>query len=228
MLVLAGVALFINLGAWQLRRADEKRALLDARERRAEQPPLAALPGQGWEDERYRRISLAGQYDADRQVLLDNQVYNARAGYHVLTPLIPREGGCAVLVNRGWVPAGPVRSELPTLTITQADARVEGVIDHFPSVGLRLRGAEALGAGYPLVAQALDAARLSERIGYCLQPYQILLAAQAGDGYVREWRMQHIDPDKSLGYAFQWFAMAAALAVYASWIAWRHRPGRSN
>ncbi|WP_054773605.1 hypothetical protein [Methylogaea oryzae] len=91
---------------------------------------------------------------------------------------------------------------MPTLTITQADARVEGVIDHFPSVGLRLRGAEALGAGYPLVAQALDAARLSERIGYCLQPYQILLAAQAGDGYVREWRMQHIDPDKSLATPF--------------------------
>lgn len=228
-LVLAGVALFINLGVWQLRRADEKRALLDARERQAAQAPLNGLPddGAGGDAYRYRRISVAGRYDTTRQVLLDNQVYNGRAGYQVLTPLSPKAGGCAVLVNRGWVPGAPNRSELPTVSIAKADTQVEGIIDHFPAVGLRLKGADALGAGYPVVAQVLDAAQLSVRFGYCLQPYQILLAPEAGDGYVREWRMQHIDPGKSLGYAFQWFAMAAALAAYASWIAWRHRPGRS-
>lgn len=227
-LVMAAIALFVNLGLWQLRRAEDKRALLNARSEQTARAPLTLLPGdKAGDGYRYRRVSVAGRYDAVRQVLLDNQVYNGRAGYQVLTPLSPKGGGCAVLVNRGWVPAAPSRSELPTVAIAEADAQVEGIIDHFPSVGLRLKGADQLGSGYPVVVQAVDAAQLSGRFGYCLQPYQILLAPEAGDGYVREWRMQHIDPDKSLGYAFQWFAMAAGLAAYASWIAWRHRPGQS-
>lgn len=221
-LVIACIALFIRLGFWQLQRAEEKRQLLQSREAQGQLAPLDQPPSEASvEAIRYRRISLFGRYDTARQVLLDNQVYNGRVGYQALTPLIPAGGGCAVLVNRGWLPAGANRATLPELAIGKTESRAEGIIDRFPAVGMKLKGAEALGSGNPLVLQLLDAARLSERFGYCVQPYQILLSPEAEEGYVREWRMSHVDPDKSLGYAVQWFAMAAALFLYAGWITWR-------
>lgn len=223
-LVLAFVALFARLGFWQLSRAEEKRALLDAHSQRSQQAPLMRLPMQGDKAQiRYRRIHIAGRFDAARQILLDNRVYNGRVGYQVLTPLQPADGDCAVLVNRGWLPAAPSRSQLPALPITQIEAQVEGVIDEFPSVGFRLKGADALADAYPLVAQNVDATILAKRLGYCLAPYQILMVPGVGEGYVREWKMQHIDPDKSLGYAFQWFALSLGLAAYSAWIALRRR-----
>lgn len=228
-LVLALIALFVRLGFWQLARAEEKRALLDAQNERALLPPLTRLPSDAESAHaRYRRVSIAGRYDPARQILLDNQVYNGRAGYQALTPLHPLSGGCAVLVNRGWVPAGADRNALPPVPMTQIEGLVEGRIDYYPSVGMRLQGADQLAPGYPVVVQNLDAAQLAGRLGYCLLPYQIQLAPDAGEGYVREWKMQHIDPDKSLGYAFQWFAMAAGLAIYSAWIATRRPSAQSE
>ncbi|TAN48720.1 MAG: SURF1 family protein [Methylococcaceae bacterium] len=221
-LVLLLVALFVRLGFWQLSRAEEKRALLAANSERAAQPPLTRLPGdEQAEPLRYRKVRLMGYYDAARQVLLDNQVYNGRVGYQVLTPLIASGEPCAVLINRGWVPASPMRSQLPELPMNQLDAQVEGRIDHFQSTGWRLQGADALDSNFPVVAQYVDAEQLSKRLGYCLKSYQILMVPEAGEGYVRDWKMQHIDPDKSLGYAVQWFALALGLAGYSVWVALR-------
>lgn len=226
-LVLALVALFVRLGFWQLARAQEKRALLETHAQRLALPPLSHLPQEAESNQaRYRRVHLAGRYDPARQILLDNQVYNGQAGYQVLAPFQPAEGGCAVLVNRGWVPAGPDRRLLPPVPLARIDAEIDGRIEHFPGVGLRLQGAEQLSPGFPLLAQQLDAAALAGRLGYCLLPYQIQLAPEAGEGYVRDWKTQHIDPDKSLGYAFQWFAMALGLALYSAWIALRRRPAQ--
>lgn len=225
-LVLLLIALFVRLGFWQLSRVEEKRALLNANNERATQPPLTRLPTDAQaEPFRYRRVSVAGRYDVSQQILLDNQVYNGRVGYQVLTPWFAAGESCAVLINRGWLPAAPMRSQLPELTINQVDATLDGRIDHFPSTGLRLPGAAVLEAGFPVVVQNLDAQLLSSRLGYCLLPYQILMAPEVGEGYVRDWKMQHIDPDKSLGYAFQWFALALGLAGYAAWVAWRHSAG---
>lgn len=224
-LVLALIALFVRLGFWQLSRAKEKRSLLNAYNERITQAPLSQLPTETQaEQARYRRVSIVGRYDATRQILLDNQVYNGRTGYQVLTPLWPANGDCAVLVNRGWVPAAPSRSELPGVAIAHAETQADGRIDHFPSVGLRLKGADELSQGYPVVVQVVDAAQLSLSTGFCLLPYQVLLAPDAGEGYVREWKMQHIDPDKSLGYAFQWFALSAGLCAYSAWAALRRQP----
>lgn len=223
-LIITCIALFIRLGVWQLQRTEEKQALLDSHSQRMAQAPLNSLPSaMEVEPSRYRRVNVFGHYDAAHQVLLDNQVYNGRVGYQVLTPLRLATGGCAVLVNRGWVPALASRSELPQVPIVQTEAQVNGLIDHFPVSGMRLKGADALSPGYPVVAQSIDAARMSQHLGFCVLPYQILLAAEAGEGYLREWRMQHIDPNQSLGYAFQWFAMALGLALYVLWIVLRPR-----
>jgi surfeit locus 1 family protein len=218
--------LFLSLGFWQLRRADEKQALMDRREQRAKARCLrldAAFPP--LEDIRYRCAEVAGAYDAERQFLLDNQVSEGEAGYHVLTPLRLEGADAAVLVNRGWTPVGADRSKLPPLPIMHRDARVQGVIDKFPSVGFQLKGAEIPAPGWPSVVQLADAERLSERLGYRLAPYQLLLAPSQGEGYRREWRQTDFDPGKSKGYALQWFSFASALATLYLWHGFRPKGG---
>ena len=64
-----------SLGAWQLERANAKQNLLDGVDRAARAPAqaLSDLQASG-EDLRFRAVSVRGQFLADRQILLDNQL----------------------------------------------------------------------------------------------------------------------------------------------------------
>ncbi len=86
-----GIAVFVAAGQWQQRRMHEKEAL------RAQQDAAAlaaaararspARDATDWAALRYRHVSAAGTFDAQRQILIDNKVHDGRAGYHVVTPL---------------------------------------------------------------------------------------------------------------------------------------------
>ena len=86
-LTVAGMALFISLGLWQLDRAALKEAI-EARfqQRLAEDYQVWTEPRKD-EDIEYRRLILHGRYDNRRSLLIDNQLHRGRAGYHVVTPL---------------------------------------------------------------------------------------------------------------------------------------------
>ena len=216
--------LFTSLGLWQLRRADEKTALMRQREQRQSEPVLRADQAFTTPENRYRRVELAGEWDSAHQFLLDNQIFNQQAGYQVLTPLRVDGLATAVLVNRGWVPVGPDRRRLPELSLSPAKVRLSGVIDQFPGVGFKLKGAEIPAPGWPAVVQLLDAERLSERLGYRLLPYQVLLAPDAPEGYARDWKQASLNPEKNQGYALQWFAFACVLSVLYVWFGIKPKP----
>lgn len=188
------------------------------REQHESEPPLA-LKGEGLtlEEYRYRRVIVAGEYDSEQQFLLDNQMFKQQAGYHVLTPLRIEGSDVAVLVNRGWIAAGKDRSLRPKLGIGQRTVRIVGVLDKFPGVGFKLKGAEIPAPGWPALVQLADSERLSERLGYRLLPYQVLLDASEGEGYERAWRPASLQPEKNQGYALQWFSFALVLTALYVW-----------
>lgn len=208
--------LFISLGVWQLHRADEKTNLIELQQQRMQDEPLILDAEQpGLEDIRYRRVVVSGEYDADHQFLLDNQVHQQSPGYYVLTPLRIKGSETAVLVNRGWVPMGSSRAELPDVRIRQTSVQISGMVDRFPGVGLRLEGAEIPTAGWPAVVQVVDPARIGERLGYPVRSYQVLADDTAAEAYTRAWKQTRLDPGKNLGYALQWFLFAlVALVLY--------------
>jgi surfeit locus 1 family protein len=211
---LALIALFVNLGFWQLHRADEKKALLASREQRGRDEPVR-LSGTEADAEslRYRRVTVAGEYDPDHQFLVDNQVRDQQPGYLVLTPLRIAGSDRAVLVNRGWVPLGVDRTHRPEVGLKAREARVAGVVDTFPRVGFKLKGAEVPGSGWPSLVQVPEPERLAERLGYKVLPYQVLLDPAAPEGYARAWHEVALDPAKNQGYALQWFLFATVAAV---------------
>jgi surfeit locus 1 family protein len=121
----------------------------------------------------------------------------------------------AVLVNRGWIAAGPDRRRLPELPIRAPVVEATGMVERFPAVGLKLAGAEIPAPGWPAAVQVLERKALERRLGYRLLPYQVLLDAGEPEGYAREWKPANVDPDKSTGYAIQWFSFAAiALGLF--------------
>lgn len=105
LLVLAGTALCIRLGIWQLDRLDQRRAFNAQVEsmRAAEALDLNQNLPADISSMEWRAATVSGEYDFENQVALRNQYNGSQYGYHLITPLL--FNGTAVLVDRGWVPA---------------------------------------------------------------------------------------------------------------------------
>jgi surfeit locus 1 family protein len=113
LLVALLVVVMVNLGFWQLRRLDDRRAENALIEARQEQPAVAlddvvdADAGDGEVDElRARAVTLSGRYDDDATVTVHNRTQDGSTGAWVVTPLV-LAGGDRAPVVRGFVGLGP-------------------------------------------------------------------------------------------------------------------------
>lgn len=210
-LALATLALFVRLGFWQINRANEKTALI-AQFDQGDTPPVeldggGALP-------RYQRVRAAGRYDAKHQVLIDNMPsQNGQAGFRVLTPL-QLDGGQWQLVDRGWVPLGATRTELPEVDVVETPRGVLGRLDDLPAPGMRMAGAAPLPASWPSVMNFPRHDDLERALDRPLLPRIVRLDAAQPDGYERVWTPTlGFGPERHFGYAFQWFALALAIVI---------------
>lgn len=205
----------IALGFWQLTRADEKRALVtDFSDGGVAAVELERVLQDGLERAaRYQQVSVRGRYDPARQFLLDAMIVDGRTGYHVLTPLTLEGGAETVLVNRGWVPGGATRGDLPDIGVDPVTRVITGRINTFAEPGVRLGEATAAGDSWPRVTLYPDRAAIASALGTAVLPRVILLDPASPAGYRRDWRPEGIGPDRHIAYAVQWFALALALAI---------------
>jgi surfeit locus 1 family protein len=212
-LALLVILVFVRLGVWQLHREDEKRSLLA--EYAAGQKSLvdlvhtdlARLP-------RYQRVTASGTFDSAHQILLDNMpAQNGRPGYRVLTPLKLSDGRLA-LIDRGWVPLGRTRADLPNVTVPERERTVTGQWDYPPEPGVRLGGPLDILAAWPKVLNFPRQTDLDTIYGHQLLRGIVLLDPAVEDGYERVWQAHFgFGPERHFAYAVQWFALAAAVAV---------------
>jgi len=207
---LAGIALTVSLGNWQTRRAEEKLALgreLDDAARNA----VLELPSRQVQERDYefRRVSARGEYAAKYTVLLDNKVLHGSVGYEVLTPLRIAGGDTYVLVNRGWLAAGPRRDDPPRARMPAGMQTVEGIAvvpsRHIFELGTKTEEG--------IVWQNLVLARYAKWSGLKLQPIVIQQASAADDGLARVWDRPDTGVNKHRGYAFQWYALATTILI---------------
>jgi surfeit locus 1 family protein len=207
--------LLLALGAWQVDRAGAKQDLYDDFAAGGESVVLEGQSRGLDELRRYAPVRATGAYLPDRQLLLDNMVEGGTAGYRVLTPLLLEEGQ-AVLVDRGWVPRDFSNTALPAIDVDPAPRTVSGQLDHLPRPGIVLT--TELPPGWPKVVQFPDLDELSSVLGLRLVPGLLLLDPAEPDGYRRDWRPSDFGPERHIGYAFQWFALAVTLVVlYLVW-----------
>lgn len=214
LLALLAVAIFVRLGLWQWQRGDDSQQAWQSFARGAEQvrtlgsAALASVP-------LYQRVSLSGTLEAQHQFLLDNRSYQGRPGYEVLTPLT-RAGAMSVLVDRGWVPFGGSRAQLPDVSLdTGAPVTLTGRSGLLPSPGLALGHAPPSGT-WPKVTAFPSMAELAGALGAALEPRVLLLDPAAPHGYVRDWQPPGMSPLRHFSYAIQWWSFAAlVLLVWA-------------
>ncbi|MEP6886414.1 MAG: SURF1 family protein [Gammaproteobacteria bacterium] len=213
LLTLALIVLLVSLGRWQLRRADEKRALFDSFAAGADATQSIELGTPPVK--RYQHVEGAGRYDETRQVLIDNMINAERAGYFVITPFALTGGGW-VLVNRGWVPLGASRSVRPVIPVAGDLRQIRGRADHMPSPGIQMGTKAQLAPPYPVVAafpSRAEIAALLHESSWTSATDLVLLDPAEPDGYVRNWSAPGFPPMRHIGYAVQWFALALTLIV---------------
>ncbi|MGZ9109197.1 MAG: SURF1 family protein [Micavibrio sp.] len=120
-----GVLILCGLGTWQVKRLHWKEALLQNIDATYQIDPLSnpqtieTLNAATLRKELYLRGSVRGQFLKDKYVRSSPRPLDGKPGNHLYMPL-QLEGGGTVLVNRGWVPAGPLAVETPDGTITVA------------------------------------------------------------------------------------------------------------
>lgn len=208
------LALCIKLGLWQYNKAESKQALQAQLDKRLAEAPVV-LPEKitNLEVWRYRRVKFAGIYDARYQVLLDNQVENTVAGYHVLTPMQVEGNSSYVLVNRGWIP-GPAERKVPLVSAPQGRQEIEGDIGFPPLKFFTLEAPSPTDGKWQQVWQNTDMQRYAKAVPFAVQPFVVRLDPQSKtEGFVRNWPPPGERITMHLGYAYQWFGFALTLLV---------------
>lgn len=222
---------FASLGMWQLdRRAQKLRmiAAVDAvlAERRPQPLPLAARqPDDGDASAAYAWAGGPGRFADAPPLLLDNQQRDGRVGVRAYRLFLPAQGE-PLLVELGWLPL-PGDRRMPDVPRPSAE-RVDGLLMPPPSHGL----AAPVIAPQPngaLLAAGLDLARVRAALGLrALAPRVLRLDPALPWGYARDLDIlpNTLPPERHLGYAVQWFALAAAVPIAALLLTVRARRAR--
>lgn len=213
LLLLLALVVLGGLGVWQLHRAHVKTMILKQRQA-ASNAPVVPLASAESPRRLYRqRVVVTGDYLANRQILMDSQTYHGRVGYHVWTPLKLPDGRI-VMVDRGWVPRHYDRAHPPSPPAPPGRQKVAGIWRDWPEAGIAMHTADVCARhGWPRVLLYPQHQHVACQYQAPVVDGLLLLSEQAAGGFPRNWGSLGMSPIRHIGYAVQWFAMAAAACV---------------
>jgi surfeit locus 1 family protein len=220
-LVVLVVIVLINLGLWQLRRLDERRAL-NAAILAGLNGPVTTLTGADVDPNAldFHRVTATGEFDNAQSLVLRNQPFDLKPGVHLITPLRLAGSQRAVLVDRGWIPldnsgqeARQVYDETGRVTVDGIAAKSQPRPDRFlvPTDPTPAPPATRLDEWF-----RVDIDRIQAQVPYPLLP---IFIKQSPDKNAQPntppLRVETIDLSEGphLGYALQWFSFVIILLV---------------
>ncbi|MEY2450806.1 MAG: hypothetical protein QOD92_380 [Acidimicrobiaceae bacterium] len=220
-LVLALVVVMINLGFWQLRRLDEKKAH-NSSVRANESIPVAPIdsllqpsdPASTGAAVAFRRVTITGEYDRGNEVIIRARSLNERPGVWVASPL-RLSNGAAVLVVRGFLPTQgtpefvPADAEPPTGQVT-----IEGLAQETQTRGVF--GPTDPSDGRLSNIARVDVERVAKQTPYPLYPVwvQLTKSQPPQPGPQPEVLPEPVlDDGPHLSYAIQWFIFSTIALV---------------
>lgn len=181
--------------------------------------PVSLSAQQRERDKLLDRAAIArGRWLPAKTLFLDNKIHRSRPGYHVLTPLQLSGSEVVVLVNRGWIAAPRLRSELPAVASATGEIEVSGVTRSFETRIFELRETLPQGAVWQHVREA-DYRRQS---GLDVLPVLLLQTGADNDGMIRDWGSAENPATKHHGYMAMWLVFAVMAAAYG-FFAWRKK-----
>mgnify|MGYP000282821630 FL=1 len=142
----------------------------------------------------------------------DNITFDRRVGYHVFTP-VKISDSKTILVNRGFVSQGKSRAQLPIIETPHGKIEVQGLLDLTPSRTLLLAENVQETSRWPVVLQYIDLPEINQLLGYELYDMVLWLNPDEAGSFEYDLPVLNLNAAKNSGYAFQWFAMSAALLI---------------
>lgn len=225
----AGVAILIALGTWQMQRLAWKQGLLADISQRAHGEPVditrAEQSKRAGENIEYLRVKTEGQFQHDKERFLFAHDSKFGSGYHVFTPLKQANGG-VVFVNRGFVPAelkDPVKREVGQVA---GEVKIVGLVRRPEEPGTFTP--ENNVADNTWYWRDLDgmAASIFGQEAPPLVPFFIDVEDEPSlpGGWPKGGVTRLELPNRHLEYAISWYGLAAALiAVFAAYAVSRWR-----
>ncbi|WP_432487654.1 SURF1 family cytochrome oxidase biogenesis protein [Kineococcus sp. SYSU DK018] len=218
-LAVAVAVVCLLLGQWQWHRRQSRLAANAPLVSNYDATPVAldtVLPADGSppaEEDVWTPVRVSGTYDADATVLVRNRQHGEAIGYDVLVPLVLGDG-TALLVDRGWVPAG---------STTRAPDAVPAPPRGTVTVTARVRGWEAArdstvpGGQVSSVAAGPVAEVTSSAGAPALRGGYAVLAAEEPSAVPAPALPERpeVDEGPHLAYTVQWYGFAlTALVVW--------------
>lgn len=224
LLAIAGMAVLLGLGTWQVRRLSWKEGLIARIEARAHGEPVSLDEAlRRWRatgDVEYLRVRFSGRFLHDRERHYYD-VVAGKPGWRVITP-IRTATGVVVLVDRGYVPealkepkaraAGQVTGEIGVTGLARAPARRGLFVPENDRAKNQWFWRDLVGMAAGIV-EARDGARLV--------PFFVESEGASVPGGWPKGGVTRLDlPNRHLQYAITWYGLAAALAAVYSAFVW--------
>ncbi len=233
-----------SLGRWQLSRAAQKEALQaesESQSRRPEVDQQTFLAADKISDEMQRPVRLRGLWVGTQTVYLDNRQMRGLPGFYVMTPFALEGSNQTVMVQRGWIqrnfenrtqlqpvetPAGlvevvgriaPPPSHLMELgkSVVAAPAAAQASVS---TTSLVTADTKATIEGSSAIRQNLDLDAFRVETGLPLRTdVSLQQSGAASEGLQRDWPAPALGIERHYGYAFQWFALSALIALLYVW-----------
>jgi surfeit locus 1 family protein len=216
---LGAITLLCSLGFWQLSRAQFKQNLENQWQNARVQQPLSLndllqkRPAdlKTWQ---YQSVSLKTNLLNQYTILLDNKTNKSQVGYHVVVPA-QLDDQTVILINYGWIPAGPTRTKIPTIAPLTGEVTIEGYLDFAYRNRFISSATESKSIEWPLRMQQLDTELLSTLWGKKIFPMLVIL----NEGPHQATAL--MSPARHRAYAFQWFSLAVTLAALLGFYYWK-------
>ncbi|MGZ4141376.1 MAG: SURF1 family cytochrome oxidase biogenesis protein [Actinomycetota bacterium] len=205
----------VELGFWQLRRLDERKArnaAISSHIHETAVPIADVVDSAETSALEYRHVTVRGRFDVTQEVSLGGRALNDRPGSDLLTPIVTPDGR-ALIVNRGFVPLGVSSSAAAP---PSGDVTVTGIL--LPSEQRGLFGQTEPAAGHLTTFVRVDVGRIGRQLPYALlAPVYMLETAQAPAQPGALPQIEPFTPDLSngphLSYAIQWFLFASGATI---------------
>jgi surfeit locus 1 family protein len=218
--VLAGLAMLVSLGAWQLKRLDWKQGLIAKIEARAEAPPLALeeaiARADAGEDMEYAPVRVRGRVQPDLEARLFGS-YEGAAGIYLFAVVEPQDLDPLVYVNLGFVPQSvPNASAEAPLYQALGNLEITGLFryrEELSPPASWFQSAEQSSDGLWFVRDPLRFAKAAQIEA---SPYYIDSFARDGAPWPKggttrlDFRNNHLD------YALTWFGLA--IVLFGVWL----------
>lgn len=205
--------LFCILGIWQLHRYDYKKSLLSVYQQRLTAGSKILSPEllQDIDNLQYQQVTGNAEYVNELTFFLQNQYNNDHLGFDVLTPIKVLGSNKLLLVDRGWI--AKTTNSLPQLDPIYGEQHITGYIKQSNEYQFIL-GKSILNEGtFPLSLQKIDFKELSRITHKEYYPFVLRLNPAEANGFKRDWIIINSTPERHMGYAIQWFAMAFVLFI---------------